>query len=335
MRKIRVGVIGVGHLGRHHLRIYSELPEAELTGIYDTDLVKAKAKAEEFNTRHFENLNLLLEKTDAVSLVVPTSFHFSIGQAILKKGVNLLVEKPITETVDQAQRLISLAEEKNLTLQVGHIERFNPAFQAIRGMNLEPKFIESHRLAPFVPRGTDVAVILDLMVHDIDLILSLVKDKIRSIEAAGVPVVSESEDIANARITFEKGCVANITVSRISAKPMRKLRVFQKDTYISMDLLKKKVEIYRLVDAGKVEEQEETVVGKIPLESGKSILYQTPEVTDQDMLTSEIKSFLAAVREKSRPQVSGEDGKRALGVALEIVKKITEHMERSGWEKRY
>ena len=335
MRKIRVGVIGVGHLGRHHLRIYSELPEAELTGIYDTDLVKAKAKAEEFNTRHFENLNLLLEKTDAVSLVVPTSFHFSIGQAILKKGVNLLVEKPITETVDQAQRLISLAEEKNLTLQVGHIERFNPAFQAIRGMNLEPKFIESHRLAPFVPRGTDVAVILDLMVHDIDLILSLVKDKIRSIEAAGVPVVSESEDIANARITFEKGCVANITVSRISAKPMRKLRVFQKDTYISMDLLKKKVEIYRLVDAGKVEEQEETVVGKIPLESGKSILYQTPEVTDQDMLTSEIKSFLTAVREKSRPQVSGEDGKRALGVALEIVKKITEHMERSGWEKRY
>jgi len=335
LRKIRVGVIGVGHLGRHHLRIYSELPEAELTGIYDTDLVKAKAKAEEFNTRHFENLNLLLEKTDAVSLVVPTSFHFSIGQAILKKGVNLLVEKPITETVDQAQRLISLAEEKNLTLQVGHIERFNPAFQAIRGMNLEPKFIESHRLAPFVPRGTDVAVILDLMVHDIDLILSLVKDKIRSIEAAGVPVVSESEDIANARITFEKGCVANITVSRISAKPMRKLRVFQKDTYISMDLLKKKVEIYRLVDAGKVEEQEETVVGKIPLESGKSILYQTPEVTDQDMLTSEIKSFLAAVREKSRPQVSGEDGKRALGVALEIVKKITEHMERSGWEKRY
>lgn len=328
MDKIKVGVVGVGHLGQHHLRVYSQVPEAELIGIYDTDLAKAKAKAEEFGTSYFEKLDSLLDKTEAVSLVVPTSFHFPVGKEILKKGVSLLIEKPITETVDQAEKLISLAKENNLTLQVGHIERFNPAFKAIQGMNLDPKFIESHRLAPFVPRGTDVAVILDLMVHDIDLILSLVRDKVKTIDAAGVAVVSESEDIANARITFERGCVANVTASRISARAMRKFRLFQKDTYISMDLLKKEVEIYLLVKSERTKEGERTIIGDIPLDRGKSILYQKPRIKDEDMLASEIKSFLKAVKGKAKPGVSGEDGKEALRVALEIVRKVKEHTEK-------
>ena len=327
MDKIKVGVVGVGHLGRHHLRVYSELPEAELVGIHDTDLDKAEKEAAEFKTRHFRELDPLLEKAEAVSLVVPTSFHFSVGQQIIKKGINLLIEKPITQTVDQAQKLIQMAQEKNLTLQVGHIERFNPAFQAIQGMSLEPKFIESHRLAPFVSRGTDVAVILDLMVHDVDLILALVKDKVKTIDAAGVSVISESEDIANARITFEKGCVANVTASRISARPMRKLRLFQKDTYISMDFLKKKTEVYRLVESESVKQQGKTIIGNIPLDKGKTISYEIPPVKQEDMLTSELKSFLQAVKDKKRPVVSGEDGKEALRVALEIVRKIKEHRE--------
>jgi predicted dehydrogenase len=323
--KIKVGVVGVGHLGQHHLRIYSQLPEAELIGIYDIDLLKAKEKSEEFKTTYFKKLDDLLEKTEAVSLVVPTSFHFSAAEKIIKKGVSLLIEKPITQTVDQAEKLICMAQEKNLTLQVGHIERFNPAFTVVQDMNLDPKFIESHRLAPFVPRGTDVAVILDLMVHDIDLILALVKDKVKTIEAAGISVISDSEDIANARITFEKGCVANVTTSRISARPMRKLRLFQKDTYISMDFLKKKTEIYRLVESDKVKQQGKTVIGNIPLDKGKTILYEIPLVKDEDMLNSELKSFLEAVKDKKRPVVSGEDGKEALRVALEVVKKVKEH----------
>jgi predicted dehydrogenase len=327
LQKIKVGVVGVGHLGRHHLRVYSELPEAEVIGIYDTDLEKARAKAEEFNTRCFEGLDNLLQNTEAVSLVVPTSSHFTVGQEIIKKGINVLIEKPITQTVDQAEKLIQMAQEKNLILQVGHIERFNPAFQAIQGMSLEPKFIESHRLAPFVSRGTDVAVILDLMVHDVDLILALVKDKVKTIDAAGVSVISESEDIANARITFEKGCVANVTASRISAKPMRKLRLFQKDTYISMDFLKKKTEVYRLVESESVKQQGKTIIGNIPLDRGKTISYGIPPVKQEDMLTSELKSFLQAVKDKQRPVVSGEDGKEALRVALEIVRKIKEHRE--------
>jgi len=296
--KIKVGVVGAGHLGQHHLRIYSELPEAELIGIYDIDLTKAKEKSEEFKTTYFKKLDDLLEKSEAVSLVVPTSFHFSVAEEIIKNGVNLLIEKPITQTVNQAEKLIQMAKGKNLTLQVG------------------------------VPRGIDVAVILDLMVHDIDLILSLVKDKVKTIEAAGVSVISDSEDIANARITFEKGCVANVTTSRISARAMRKLRLFQKDTYISMDFLKKKTEIYRLVESDKVKQQGKTVIGNIPLDKGKTILYEIPPVKDEDMLTSELKSFLEAVKDKKRPVVSGEDGKEALRVALEVVKKVKEHREK-------
>lgn len=334
MNKIRVGVVGVGHLGDHHARIFSQVSEAELVGINDIDQEKGQSVAQRYGTKPFENLDDLLKVADAISLVVPTTSHYSLAKKILERKKDLLIEKPITETVEQAEELITLAQKKNLILQVGHIERFNPAFKAIEKHQLEPKFIESHRMAQFNPRGTDVAVILDLMIHDIDLILSLVKSRITKIEAVGVPVVAESEDICNARLTFENGCVANITVSRISARPLRKMRLFQKDSYISLDFLQKSVEIYKLVEANRIpqeEKEKKTVVGNIPVEElGKTIIYERPKICDQDMLTSEIQSFVNAVRARTSPKVTGEDGKKALAVALQIKQKAEEHKNRTG-----
>jgi predicted dehydrogenase len=330
MSRVKVGVIGVGHLGEHHTRIYSGLPQAELIGIYDSDLEKAKSKAEKYKTTHFMELDQFLQKVEAVSLVVPTSSHYKVAKKVLERGIHILIEKPITETVEQAEKLIQIARKKNLTLQVGHIERFNPAFRAIENIKLEPKFIESHRLSSFVERGTDVAVILDLMIHDLDLILYLVKDKIKSVEAAGVSVITETEDIANARITFEKGCVANITASRITARPMRKLRIFQKNAYISLDLLGKKAEVYRLVNAENKESPlGKTIVGQIPIEkTGKTIIYEKPEIKSEDMLTSELSSFLQAVATRTTPLVTGEQAKQALELALEIKEKSALHLQK-------
>lgn len=329
MQKVKVGVIGVGHLGEHHARIYSEFPQAELIGIYDIDLEKARAKAEKYKIKHFDGLDHLLQKVEAVSLVVPTSSHYEVAKKVLNQGIHILIEKPITETVEQAEELIQIAKMKNLTLQVGHIERFNPALKAIENIKLEPKFIESHRLSSFQQRGTDVAVILDLMIHDLDLILYLVKDKIKSLEASAVSVITETEDIANARITFERGCVANITASRISAKPMRKLRIFQKNSYLSLDLLEKSAEIYSLVDAENLKSYtEKTAVGQIPVEkTGKTIVYQKPQIKKEDMLTSELSSFLHAVNTKTPPFVTGEQAKEALELALRIKTEASLHLK--------
>jgi predicted dehydrogenase len=327
MPTTKVGVIGVGHLGEHHARIYSELPQAELVGIYDLDTEKAKTKAEKYKTIYFENLDELLEKVEAISLVVPTSSHYDVAKKVLDRNIHLLIEKPITETVQQAEELISIAKNKNLTLQVGHIERFNPALRAVESVRLEPKFIESHRLSSFKERGTDVAVILDLMIHDLDLVLYLVKDRVKSVEASGVSVIAETEDIANARITFEKGCVANITASRISARPMRKLRIFQKNAYLSLDFLEKSAEIYELVEIPKAQiPVDKTVVGEIPIEKlGKTIVYRKLETRKEDMLTSELSSFLQAVASKTTPPVTGEQAKRALELALLIREKAALH----------
>jgi len=326
-QRIKVGVIGVGHLGEHHARIYSELPEADLIGIYDLDMDKAKSKAEKYKTTYFKELNELLEKVEAVSLVVPTSSHYEVAKKILDRNVHILIEKPITETVQQAEELIQIAKNKNLTLQVGHIERFNPALWAVENIKLEPKFIESHRLSSFKERGTDVAVILDLMIHDLDLVLYLVKDKIKSVEASGVSVIAETEDIANARITFEKGCVANVTASRISARPMRKLRIFQKNAYLSLDFLEKSAEIYELVEIPRTKiPVDKTVVGEIPAEKlGKTIIYRKLETKQEDMLTSELSSFLQAVAEKIPPLVTGKQAKQALELALLIREKAALH----------
>lgn len=331
--KIKVGVVGVGHLGNHHTRILSQIREAELVGVNDIDPEKGQRIAQEYGTRSFENLDQLLEETDALSLVVPTTAHHPLAKIILESGKDLLIEKPITETVEQAEELISLAQKKGAILQVGHIERFNPALRAIEKREADPRFIESHRMAQFDPRGTDVAVILDLMIHDIDLILSLVKSQLSNIEAVGVPVIAESQDICNARLSFENGCVANITASRISAKPLRKMRLFERDSYVSLDFLNKSVEIYRLVEAGQIpsdEKAKKSVVGRIPVEkAGKTIIYEKPKTGDQDMLTSELESFLHSVRTRTSPKVTGEDGKRALEVALTIRDKAEEHQKRS------
>jgi predicted dehydrogenase len=332
-KRTRVGVVGVGHLGNHHTRILSQIREAELVGVNDADAEKGRRVAQTYGTRSFESLDQLLKETDAISLVVPTTVHHPMAKRILESGKDLLIEKPITETVEQAEELVCLAQEKGVIMQVGHIERFNPALQAIEKRKVDPRFIESHRMAQFNPRGTDVAVILDLMIHDIDLILSLVKSRLSSIEAVGVPVIAESQDICNARLGFENGCVANVTASRISAKPLRKMRFFQKDSYLSLDFLNKSAEIYRLVEAGQVppdEDAKKTVVGSIPVEEvGKTIIYERPKTDDQDMLTSEIESFLHAVRTRTQPKVTGEDGKRALEVALKIRDKAEEHKKRS------
>ncbi len=333
MEKVKIGVVGVGHLGDHHTRIISQIPDTELVGVVDVDQDKAKRIAQKYNTRYFEKLDDLLAETSAISLVVPTTVHYPLALMILERGKDLLIEKPITETVPQAEELVDLAQAKNLILQVGHIERFNPAFKALEKYRPEPKFIESHRLAQFNPRGTDVAVILDLMIHDLDLILNLVKSPIKQIEAVGVAVIAESEDICNARLTFENGCVANVTASRISARALRKMRLFQKDSYISLDFMQKVVEIYRLVDIKQLsreEKEKKTVVGNIPVEQvGKTVIYERPEIQDQDMLTAELKSFISSVQTRSSPLVTGEDGKKALEVALKIKEKAEEHKNRS------
>lgn len=333
MVRLKVGVVGVGHLGDHHARIFSQIPDVELIGINDVDTEKGERVAQKYHTRYFEKLEDLLKETGAVSLVVPTTVHYPLALMILDRGKDLLIEKPITETVLQANELIGLAERKSLILQVGHIERFNPAFTILEDYRPQPKFIEAHRLAQFNPRGTDVAVILDLMIHDLDLILNLVGSPVKHIEAVGVAVIAESEDICNARLTFENGCVANITASRISARALRKMRLFQKDSYISLDFMLKIAEVYRLVDAKRLNQEEKekkTVVGNIPVEKvGKTVVYERPEIKEQDMLTAEIKSFVNSVQTRIPPLVTGEDGKKALEVALMVKEKAEEHQNRN------
>ncbi|EQB64068.1 MAG: Oxidoreductase protein [candidate division Zixibacteria bacterium RBG-1] len=334
MGRIKVGVIGVGYLGSHHARIYSQLQEVELAGVYDINQEKSRKVAGDLSVKSYDSLESLLPEVKAVSIAVPTSAHFQVTRGVLQRKIDCLIEKPITQTVSQALELIKLAEKQNLILQVGHIERFNPAVLVLKDLeiNLEPKFIETHRLVAFTERGTDVAVILDLMIHDIDLILAWVKSDIEDIQAAGISVISEADDIANARITFKNGCVANITASRISPKPMRKLRIFQKDLYLSLDLLDRSLEVYKLIPTTALNNPglvEKNIVGKIPVEKiGKTVVYEKPKVENQDMLTLELKSFLDSVKNRTQPLVSGKEAKKALEVALEIEKKTQAHRKK-------
>lgn len=326
MKKIKVGILGVGHLGRLHVQNYKSIADAEIVGVYDVDQARCQEVAREFYVEAFDNLERLLEQIDAASIVVPTLHHFDVSQACLKKSIHCLVEKPITSTLAEADELIRLAREKKLILQVGHIERFNPALVALADFELKPMFIESHRLASFNPRGTDVAVVLDLMIHDIDIILHLVKQQVEKIDASGVAVITDEVDIANARIGFENGCVANITASRISQKKMRKMRLFQRNAYVGVDFLQKFSEIYQLVDAG------ETTIktNQFPIEFGqvdqsgiaKKIIYERRQIDEANALKMELESFLQSIRSGSQPAVSGEDGREALRVAIEITDMI-------------
>lgn len=318
-----VAVIGAGHLGSFHARMFSQIERAGLAGVFDIDRAKAEALAAELKVPSFARLEDAFQAAQAVSIATTTRTHFEIGKKALDAGRHAFIEKPLTETIDQARSLVSLAETRNLKLQVGHIERFNPAILALEQYHLRPLFIESHRLAQFNPRGTDVAVVLDLMIHDIDLILSLVNSRVTRIDANGVAVVSDSADIANARLQFENGCVANVTASRISQNRMRKMRLFQPNAYISIDFAQGLAEVFRLVDESDPSVQSTMLLGKIEQGARKrAIVYEQPEVREVNALKHELELFVQCVQDGSQPAVSGKDGLQALEVAAEIMKTI-------------
>ena len=311
MHKLRTAVIGVGYLGRFHAQKYRDIPGSELVAVADKDAVAAQQVASELGVAAVADYKDLLGRVDAVSIVVPTPLHFGMAEVFLDQGIHVLVEKPITETIEQAQRLIDLARLRKCVLQVGHLERFNPAIQAAAGLITTPRFIESHRLAPFKQRGTDVSVVLDLMIHDIDLIQELVGKPIASIDAVGAQVFSQDIDIANARIRFEGGCVVNTTASRVSLKQERKMRIFQDDAYLSIDLQQKLLSVVSKKQPGPVDSPSQVAINEQSFEQG-------------DALRSEIEAFLNSVRTGSAPVVSGEDGLRALATAIQITELLAQ-----------
>lgn len=303
---IRCAVIGVGYLGRFHAQKYAALPDAELVAVVDADKNRAQEIADEVGCSAVTDYHELIDQVDAVSIVAPTTLHHKIASVFLNNGVHVLVEKPITVTLEEADDLIQLAETNNCVLQVGHLERFNAAIQALEGeLDSSPLFIESHRLAPFKPRATDVDVILDLMIHDIDIILNLVNSEIKTINATGASVLSDSIDIANARLEFTNGCVANVTASRVSQKSERKMRLFLLHAYVGVDFQEKSVDLYKKGDG-------EMFPG-VP-----EIVHQSLPCNEQDALQAEIQSFLDTINTNGTPLVSGKDGRQALATALEI-----------------
>ncbi len=314
MKKLKTAVVGVGHLGRHHLKWLAQLPGSELAGIYDIDSEKSGKYAGEYRTTAFDSLETLADHAEVVSVVVPTTAHYEVASFLVERGVHCLIEKPITTDLKQAVRLRDIAEEKGVKVTVGQIERFNPAVQSLSGVDVRPSFIEAHRLAAFDPRGTDVAVVLDLMIHDIDLILMFVKSKIVDVQASAVAVISEQADIANARLTFENGAVANLTASRISLRPMRKLRIFQKSGYYSLDLAEKQTDLYSLAESGLKEDGIRIPLGK----SGQDIVYRKLPDSGEDMLRTELEVFLDAVANDGAVAVPVAEACEALRVALEV-----------------
>jgi len=316
---LKTGVFGTGHLGKFHLNNWKEIEGAELVGFFDPDDSTAAEVSAKYNLRRFTSVDELLDACDAADIIAPTSFHFDLCKAAITKGKHVFVEKPLAHTIDEAKELVKLAKEANIKFQVGHVERFNPAFLALRNMQLEPMFIEVHRLAQFNPRGTDVSVILDLMIHDIDIILSLVKSNVKNIYANGVAVMSDTPDIANVRIEFDNSCVANLTSSRISMKKMRKMRLFQKDAYIGIDFLEKKTEVIRLntaEDKGAFTFDIETNHGK------KTIAISNPVIEESNAIKMELQAFHDAISNNTDTPVNVIDGFRAMDVAHQILEKI-------------
>jgi predicted dehydrogenase len=327
MDKIKVGVVGTGHLGKLHTKMFKSIESTgsgcNLIGVYDSNPDQSKAVADEFSVQNYISLDELLSKVDAVSIAATTTAHFELAKKCLENGIHIFIEKPITTTIKEAEELVELSEKKNLNLQVGHIERFNPALVAMEKYIDDPKFIQTDRLAQFNPRGTDVAVVLDLMIHDIDIILSLVKSDVVEIQANGVAVVSDHLDIANARLQFENGAVANVTASRISQKKMRKMRIFQKDTYVALDFVTGVSEAYRLLTPNSEVLPSQISFGEIGVgEKRKMLVYEQPEQKEINALQYELQLFVNSVINKIKPVVSGIDGLRALKVAQLIIQKI-------------
>ncbi len=307
MKPTKVAVIGVGHLGQHHARIYSEMRDAELVGVVDVDGKRTRDIASRCQTSAYSDYSQVLGKIDVASIAVPTELHYKVGRDFLNAGIHVLIEKPMTQTLEEADELLGLAEKKKLILQVGHIERFNPAVSALNKVIKEPRFIECHRLGPFKPRAANIGVVMDLMIHDIDIILSLVNSAVKRIEAVGVPVLSQEEDIANVRITFENGCIANLTASRVTKEETRKIRIFQRDAYLSLDYINQELLTYRRV---------------ITPDGGVRIVSSKPEIEKVEPLKLELEAFIRAVQRGQKPLVSGEAGREALAIAWEISRQI-------------
>jgi predicted dehydrogenase len=318
---VNIGVLGAGHLGKIHLKLLKEIPEANVVGFYDADGSRAKEVEKEFGLRSFSSVHVLLEQCEAVDIVTPTLTHFSLATDAIKKSKHIFIEKPVTATVEEAKKLMELSYEANIKAQVGHIERFNPAFIIAARHLANPMFIETHRLAEFNPRGTDVSVVHDLMIHDIDIVLSVVKSPVKKISASGVAVVSDSPDIANARLEFDNGCVANLTASRISMKNMRKSRFFQHNAYISVDFLKKKSEIIRLKNL-EGEPGPLDVVIDLGKKGRKQIYFETPEPGEANALKDELSAFIHSIIADSEPPVTLADGYNALKVAHAVAEQL-------------
>ncbi len=317
---LKIGICGVGHLGKFHLNNWKEIEGITIVGFYDTDDTMALEVANNYQLKRFENIDDLIDAVDALDVVVPTDHHFAICEKALRKSKHVFVEKPLAATLEEAKTLVTLAKEANIKMQVGHVERFNPAFMAAQKYSKDPMFIEAHRLAQFNPRGTEVSVILDLMIHDIDIVLSLVKSPVKNIYASGVSVMTETPDIANVRIEFSNGCVANLTSSRISMKKMRKIRLFQKDAYIGIDFLAKKTEVIKMKSSDEVNDfsfELETPNGK------KTIAIANPEIKEQNAIKAELQAFTNSIINNTPTIVSELDGMLAMEVAFEIIQKIS------------
>lgn len=316
---LNVGIFGVGHLGKFHLNNWKEIQQVNLVGFFDPDDAAAEDVIARYGLTRFSDAEALMDCCDAVDIVTPTQYHFELCKLAIRKGKHVFVEKPLANTMDEARELVKLVKESNVKLQVGHVERFNPAFLALENAALHPMFIEVHRLAQFNPRGTEVSVILDLMIHDIDIILSIVKSEVNGIYASGVAVMTDTPDIANVRIEFNNGCVANLTSSRISMKRMRKMRLFQKDAYIGIDFLNKKTEVIRL----KGDQDEEAFSFDLETPHGKkTIAVSNPQVPEVNAIKMELEKFRDAIVENTPVKVSEVDGFRAMDVAHQILQKI-------------
>lgn len=320
---LKIGVFGTGHLGKFHLNNWKEIPGVTVIGFYDPNDAIAAEITSQYGITRFQDPDELINAADAVDVVTPTQHHFLICEKAIKKGKHVFVEKPMAHTIEEAKTLVKLVQESKIKFQVGHVERFNPAFLAIKDLELNPMFIEVHRLAQFNPRGTEVSVILDLMIHDIDVILSLVKSDVKNIYANGVAVLTDTPDIANVRIEFNNGCVANLTSSRISMKKMRKIRLFQKDAYIGIDFLEKKTEIIKL----KEEKDQDVFDFDIETPNGtKTLAMASPKIPQINAIKKELEEFVAAIQNNTQPVVNEIDGFRAMEVAHQILYKINHNL---------
>jgi predicted dehydrogenase len=317
MDKIKTAVIGVGHLGQAHARVHTSLDHVELVAVCDIDESRGRAIAERHATRFVRDYRELLDKVEAVSVATPTANHHEIARAFLEAGVHVLVEKPIARTLDEADGMIAAAELGKLILQVGHIERFNPAFAAMASRIERPRFFEAHRMGVFTPRSLDIDVVMDLMVHELDIIASLVKSEVVKLDAVGIPILTSKIDLANARLEFADGCVANITASRVSGERLRKLRVFQPNEYYSLDYAEQQVAMCKLTLP--------KTAGALP-----EIVAENLRIEKREPLLAEIEAFIAAVQSRTAPLVNGADGRRALAMAIDVLEKIKAHSERAG-----